>query len=95
MAGGVHGRGHVWQGVCMAGGHVWQGACIAGGHVWQGACIAGDMCGRGASMAGGMHGSWACMTGGGERQPLQWMVRILLECSLIYKRRSQVNGKIT
>ena len=35
MAGGVHGRGHVLQGVCIAGGHVWWGACMAGG-----------MCGR-------------------------------------------------
>ena len=36
MAGGVHGRGHAWQGACMAG-----GVCVAGGvhgrgHVWQG-----------------------------------------------------------
>ena len=27
--GGVHGRGHAWQGVCMVGGHVWWG------HAWQ------------------------------------------------------------
>ena len=25
MAGGMCGRGHVWQGACMAGGHAWQG----------------------------------------------------------------------
>ena len=34
MAGGIHGRGHACQGVCMAGGmcgkgHAWQGACMA------------------------------------------------------------------
>ena len=27
MAGGLHDRGHAWQGVCMTGGmHAWQGA---------------------------------------------------------------------
>ena len=31
MAGGMHGRGHAWQGACMAGGHAWQGVCMAGG----------------------------------------------------------------
>ena len=40
MAGGVHGRGCAWQGVCMAGGmcgmgHAWQGACMAEGCAWQ------------------------------------------------------------
>ena len=50
--GGVHDRGHVWQGACMAGGMCGRGACVAGGHVWlrgmhgrgcvwQGACVAG------------------------------------------------------
>ena len=34
----MHGRGHAWQGACMAGGmhgrgHAWQGACMVGGHV--------------------------------------------------------------
>ena len=29
MAGGMHGRGHVWQGGVHGGGHVWQG------RVWQ------------------------------------------------------------
>ena len=58
-SGGVHGRGNVWQGVCMAGGmhgggHAWQR-----GHAWQGACIpcmppnttrcSRSMCGRYAS----------------------------------------------
>ena len=36
MAGGMHGRGHAWQGARMAGG-------MCGGHVWQGACMAGGM----------------------------------------------------
>ena len=31
VAGGMCGRGHVWQGACMAGGHVWWGMCMAGG----------------------------------------------------------------
>ena len=69
----MHGRGHVWQGVCVAGRHAWQGVCVAGGHAWQGgvcgreACMSGGMCGRGACMAGGcawvggMHGRGACM----------------------------------
>ena len=41
MAGGVHGGGRAWQGVCMVGGvhgrdgHVWQGACMAEGPAWQ------------------------------------------------------------
>ena len=45
VAGGVHGRGHMWQGdMCGRGamcgrGHVWQGC-----HVWWGA-----MCGRGCA----------------------------------------------
>ena len=58
---GVHGRGHVWQGACMAGGHVWQGACIMGGMHGRG-CV----CGEGACVAGGMCAWWggACMTGG-------------------------------
>ena len=56
MAGGVHGRGHSWQdvcvageGVCMAGEHAWQGgmhgrgAYVAGEHTWWGACMVGDM----------------------------------------------------
>ena len=38
MAGGVHGRGHAWQGSMCGGGCAWQGACMAvGGHAcpWQ------------------------------------------------------------
>ena len=34
-AGGVHGRGHVWQGACIAEGHAWQGGMHGGG-----ACMA-------------------------------------------------------
>ena len=34
--GGVHDRGHVWQGTCMAGGHAWQGGMHGRGHVWPG-----------------------------------------------------------
>ena len=62
----MYGRGHAWQGACMAegaayvaGGHAWQGG------VWQGACMAGGMCGgghawqgcawKGVCMAGGMY----------------------------------------
>ena len=50
MAGGMCGRGHVWQGACVAGdgGVHGRGACMAGGHAWQ-----GGMHGRGASVAGG------------------------------------------
>ena len=49
---GMHGRGHVWQGVCVAG-SAWQGGmcgreCMAGGHAWQGGtCMVGSMRGRG------------------------------------------------
>ena len=69
MVGGVHGRG----------------ACVVGGmcgrvHVWQGACMAGGVHDRGHVWQG------ACMAGGHawqERWPLQWTVRILLECILL------------
>ena len=41
----MHGRGHAWQGVCMAGGVHCRGACMAGGmhgrgHAWRGPCMA-------------------------------------------------------
>ena len=43
MAGGMCGRGCVWQtGTCMAGGHVWQGVCL---------CVAGET----ATAADGTH----------------------------------------
>ena len=56
--GAMHGGGHAWWGVCMAGGmhgrmgHAWQGACMAG------ACMVGGMCGR------GVHGRWHAWQGG-------------------------------
>ena len=59
MAGGMSGRGHAWQGACMAreglhggghawwGGHAWQGVVHSRGHSWpEGACM----------VEGGMHG---------------------------------------
>ena len=45
MAGGVHGRGHAWQGACMAG-----GVCVAGGVHGRGACMAGACVAGGAFM---------------------------------------------
>ena len=52
------------------------------GHVWQrGACMVGVCMASGACMAGGMHGEGRAWQ---ERQPLQQMVRILLECILVY-----------
>ena len=49
----MHERGHVWQGVCMAG-----CVCVGGVHG-----RGGGMCGRRVCMAGGV---WqgACMVGG-------------------------------
>ena len=51
--GGMHGRGHVWQGhewgACVAGGMHDRGLCMAGGMHGRGACIAGDVCGRGGA----------------------------------------------
>ena len=48
----------------------------------EGACMQGGVYGRGHVWQGG-----ACVVGGGhvwqERQPLQWAVRILLECILV------------
>ena len=55
----MHGRGHAWQGVCMAGGMCSRGACMAGGHVWW-----GTMHGRGCAWQGGMFLQGACMAGG-------------------------------
>ena len=53
--GGVHGRGHAWWWVCMAG-----VVCMAGGHAWQGVCMARGACmAGGACVAGGMHGGGA------------------------------------
>ena len=75
MAGGMHGRGHVWQGACMAGGMHGRG-----GHAWQGVCMVGDMHGRGVCMVGGMHG------GGmhGRKMAIAAGGYILLECILVF-----------
>ena len=63
MAGGVHGRGHVWLGVCMAGGVHGRGGAWQGGMCGRGAYVTdGGVHGRGAHMAGGMHG-WGYMAG--------------------------------
>ena len=80
--GGTHGRGHVWWGACMAGGMCGRGAMCS-----RRVCVVG------ACMIGGMHGRRHVWKGhawqGGhvwqERQPLQQMVRILLECILVVK----------
>ena len=53
MAGGLHGRGLVWQGGVMAGGVCGRGTCMAGGHAWQRVCVAGGVYG----------GVEACVTG--------------------------------
>ena len=66
---GVHGEGHVWQGVCMAGGMcgrgMWQGGMHGKGDICGevGIC-GGSMCDEGVCMVGGMHGRGACMVGG-------------------------------
>ena len=39
--GGVHGRGHVWQGACVAGGMHGRGMCGRGVCVVGWACIVG------------------------------------------------------
>ena len=53
--GGVHGRGHAWQGVCVAGGMHCRGGMHSRGHVWQvGMHDKGGMHHRGACMAGAM-----------------------------------------
>ena len=54
MVGGMHGRGHAWQGVMRGRGYVWQG----GEDVWQGeACVAGGH----ESVHGRGHGRGVCM----------------------------------
>ena len=59
MAGGMHGRGHAWQGACVAGG----GGMHGRGCAWQGAHVAGGMHGRGHAWQGRMRVEGACMTG--------------------------------
>ena len=78
--GGIHGRGHTWQGVYMAGGihgrgggawvvkeYVWQVVCMVGVGVCvaRGVCMARDMHGRGHVWQGDMHaGEMATEAGG-------------------------------
>ena len=87
MVGGMH----VCQGACMAGVCVRQGVCMTGGMHGRGVCVARGVHGRGHAWQGGH--AWqvsACVTGGRawqERWPLQWAVRILLECTLVKECR--------
>ena len=71
VAGGVHGRGHVWQRGAYMAGCVCGGGCMAGGvhgrgHVWQReACMAGGVHGRGhVWQRGACMAEGACMAGG-------------------------------
>ena len=50
------------------------GSCFG---AWQVVCVARGMCGRGVCMAGGMHGRVCAWP---DIRPLQWTVRIVLEC---------------
>ena len=85
---GMHGRGACMAGACMAVGMCGRGACVAGGMcVWQ-----GGMHGQGVHGRGMCGGGRACVPGGcawQERRPLQWTVRILLDCILVYILLSQ------
>ena len=67
MAGGMNGRGYVWQGgmhgghawgACMVGGHAWQGDMHGRGHAWQGMCMTGGPAWQGVCIVGG-----TCMAG--------------------------------
>ena len=74
VVGGMHGRGHAWQGsVC-------GGECIGGMHAtchaWQGVCMAEGTCMAEEGCAWWGH-AWQ------ERQLLQCIVRIRLECILV------------
>ena len=86
LAGGMCGRGHVWQRACVAGGMRGRG------HTWQGACVAGGMRGRGHVWWGGMCGRGHAWQGGMARMPTQQIprdtaneraVRTLLKCILV------------
>ena len=68
MAGGVHGRGCAWQGVCMGGMHGRGGVCGRVGAYMKGACMTG-VCvwggaGETATAVGGTHptGMHSCGT---------------------------------
>ena len=52
--GGIHGRGHAWQGAGV--GCVWQRGVHGRGTCVAGVCMAGGMHGRGCVWQGGMHG---------------------------------------
>ena len=88
MAGGIRGKGHACQRVCMAGGMRGKGACMSegmhgGGHAWQSTCVTGGYM-AGVCLAGGVHGrghAWQ------ERWPLQRAVCILIECILVCSRQ--------
>ena len=96
VAGGVRGRGHVWQEVCVVWECAWLGGmCGHGGMHGRGACMAGGMCGRETYMAVGMHGwgAYVTHTPAPLYPPAQILrlrhkvneraVRILLECILV------------
>ena len=86
MTGGMHDRGHAWQGVCMAGG------MYSRGHAWWGMCMAGGM--HGGGEGGCMHDrghAWhRCPTSQPDTTTYSDMVneqavRILLECILVHR----------
>ena len=95
MAGGMYGRGYAWQGYMHG-----RGACMVGGlHHRGGMCGRGAACVMGVGVAvAGVHSrgvnQGTCMAGAcvvegctwQERWPLQQMVRILLECILVWKQ---------
>ena len=52
MVGGMHGRGHAWQGRAWW----WGGACVVRGCVWQGVCMVGETAtAAGCTHPTGMH----------------------------------------
>ena len=62
MAGGVHGRGHAWQGSMHGRKCMWQGGTHGGGHAWQGwVCVAGGASMVGVCIMGGHAWQGACM----------------------------------
>ena len=79
-----NGGGHAW-GMCMPRGcgggmHGWEArvveACVVG-HAWQGVHACPGVCMVGVGMYAWGGDAWQ------ERRPLQWLVRILLECILV------------
>ena len=59
MAGGMHGRGHAWQGYAWLGGMCGRGACMVRGMRDMEACMAGET----ATSADGTHrtGMHSCL----------------------------------